>query len=89
MVILVVCVYDILIFFVYDSVAILTTGTFLVVICYYHKILEVITCRRKSSVLACVCAGYSPRAAGPLALGLSLAGARHEDQVAEKNPFIS
>lgn len=37
---------------------------------YSLKLFIVITCKRKSLVLVCVYAGYSPRAAGPTALGL-------------------
>lgn len=38
--------------------------------CYSLKLFIVITCKRKSLVLVCVYAGYSPRAAGLAALGL-------------------
>jgi hypothetical protein len=79
LVILVVLCDGILIFFVYDDLryvylclsrfSYVDTGDFSSY-CYSLKLFIVITCKRKSFILACVYAGYSPRAAGLIALGL-------------------
>lgn len=57
--------------------------------CYSLRLLVVITCKRESFPLACVYAGYGPRAAGRIALGLQVQIMVGTGQVAEEKPFTS